>query len=139
MSLKRSAPLERKTPMRPTGIKMPTNPPKKKPPRRDWTAARAKIEEEGRCRVCRSPDGLQAAHTIGRAKQDKPIGGDDARKGGKIRVFPESVVPLCESCHSLYDARRLDLLPHLFLPEQVDAVEAAGGIAAANRRLSGAR
>jgi hypothetical protein len=139
MSLQRSAPLERKTPLRRT-------PTKRRQPARDWSGALDKIEEEGRCRVCKIPDGavadgqrvrLECAHTISRQAQDEERTGP---RGGVVLVVKrESAVPLCQDCHRAYDARRLDLLPHLFLPEQVEAVRAAGGIASANRRLSGSR
>lgn len=104
-------------------------------PKRDWRGAIEKIESEGCCRVCGDSGYVDAAHTIGRAKQDKEIEGP---RGGKcLYVNPDSVVPLCSSHHRMYDSRRLDLLPYLYLPEQVNAVEAAGGIALANKRLSG--
>ncbi len=130
MSLQRSAPLRRKA-MKSRAIK------------RDWSEAVDKVQEEGRCRVCLAPDGiedggdvirLQAAHVIGREHDGVKVG----PKGGEtLFVRRESVVPLCQFCHIQYDARRLDLLPYLFLPEQVRAVEDAGGIASANRRISG--
>ncbi len=100
-------------------------------PKRDWSEARDKVEEEGRCRVCLVPDGsyvdgervyLEAAHIIGR-EHDEVIAGP---KGGKTLVVGrDSVVPLCRSCHAQYHAHRLDLLPYLFLPEQVEAVRAS--------------
>lgn len=103
--------------------------------RRDWRDAIRKVHAEGRCRVCGSPDALEAAHTISRRLQDYEVEGP---KGGvSIYVKPESIIPLCKTHHMAYDARRLDLLPYTFLPEQVWAVETAGGIAAANKRLSG--
>lgn len=117
---------------------------KRSTPKRQWDDARNKVEEEGCCRVCGIPGGshidgqrvhIEAAHTIGRAKQDEIVVGP---RGGEIlTVKPESIIPLCGDCHRQYDARRLDLLAYLTLPEQVNAVEAAGGIYAANERLSG--
>lgn len=108
---------------------------KRKQPVRDWKAARDKVEEEGCCRVCGSSGPLEAAHTIGRARQDEMVVGP--RGGETLTVKPESIIPLCRSCHEQYDSRRLDILAYLFLPEQVNAVEAAGGIYAANERVSG--
>ncbi len=103
--------------------------------RRSWDEARAKVNREGRCRVCGSTNIVQAAHTVSRKLQDVLIEGP---KGGKyLLVKADAIVPLCEPHHTAYDARRLDLLPYLFLPEQVFAVECAGGIASANKRLSG--
>ncbi len=121
-------------------------PMKRTAPKVDWSEARDKLEEEGRCRVCLRLSGdiidgypviLECAHTIDRERQDEVVIGP---RGGETRVVKrESTVPLCMDCHRAYDEHRLDLLPFLFLPEQIDAVRAAGGIAAANRRLSGAR
>lgn len=97
---------------------------------RDWTGARAKVAAEGRCRVCDSPDGLQAAHTIGR-EHDRP-----QRPGGPLIVDQLDVVALCGECHAEYDARRLDLMPYLTRLEMAAAVRHVG-IVAAVRRLSG--
>lgn len=115
---------------------------KRSQPRRDFSDARNKVEEEGKCRVCGIPDGsyidghlvhLEAAHVIGR-KHDEVIVGP---RGGEIlTVKPESIIPLCGDCHRQYDSRRLDLLAYLTLPEQVEAVRAAGGIFAANERFA---
>lgn len=98
--------------------------------KRNWTHARPKLVKEGRCRVCGASESLQAAHTIGRAKQD-------VKEGEGMLVLPDAIVPLCQSCHESYDGRRLDLLPYLTLWEQVSAVEAAGGIERARKRLTG--
>ena len=97
-------------------------------PRRDWSAARAKVEAEGVCRVCRRPN-PEAAHVTGR-KHDKP------KAGGKtLYVKPESVVALCGQHHRAYDAHELDLLPYLTLDEQLQAVADAGGLELARVRL----
>ena len=103
--------------------------------RRDWRNAIRKLHAEGRCRVCGATENLEAAHTVSRKRQDYEVEGP--RGGSALYVKPESIVPLCKPHHMEYDARRLDLLPYLFLPEQTWAVECAGGIAAANKRLSG--
>lgn len=95
--------------------------------RRDWKAARAKVDDEAECRVCRSPYDLQAAHTVGRS-YDPP--------SGKVRAL--DVVPLCPGCHMAYDGRRLDLLPHLTYAEQAAAVEHLGILRAAHRLSGGA-
>ncbi len=118
---------------------------KRTAPKRDWSEALDKVQEEGRCRVCLVPDGamvdgervrIQAAHIIGREHDEVKVG----PKGGEyLFVRRESIVPLCSADHRAYDTHRLDLLPFLFLPEQIEAVRAAGGIAAAYRRLSGVR
>ena len=109
---------------------------------RDDAEAKAKVRSEGRCRVCDiSGRGvrLDAAHTIGR-EHDRP---HHDRPEGPRWVNPDDVVPLCVQidggCHGKYDGRRLDLLPHLHLHEQLAAVRAAGGIAAAYRRLTSSR
>ena len=107
--------------------------------KRDWSEAIKKVEKEGRCRVCGHNRFLGAAHVIGREHDAEVVG----PKGGRTRfVHPDSVVPLCGSfsdysCHELYDARRLDLLPYLNLYEQIRAVEDAGGIELARNRICG--
>lgn len=100
---------------------------------RDWDAARAKCEAEGRCRVCGSPLRLQAAHTLGRVYDTSSV------------VDPDDIVPLCSyrdaglgGCHQAYDARRLDLLPYLTHTEQAAAVRHVG-IVSALRRLTANR
>lgn len=110
-------------------------PMKRRTLKRDWVSeAIPKIERESACRVCgESP--VEAAHTIGRRLQDVEVEGP--RGGVVLLVKAEAVIPLCRAHHQAFDARRLDLLPYLFLPEQVFAVESAGGIASANKRLSG--
>lgn len=128
--------ISRSKPLKRTNIKP-------KQVRRSWEEALDKVEEEGRCRVCLVSAGgvvdgcmvqLEAAHVMGR-KYDEPEYGP---RGGKTLVVKrESVVPLCRDCHRQYDERRLDLLPFLFLPEQIEAVRVAGGIFAANKRIAG--
>jgi hypothetical protein len=93
-------------------------------PHRDWTDARAKVEEEGRCRRCHGGRDLEAAHIIGR-QHDKDAG---------YIVVPIRVAPLCRSCHRKYDDHELDLMPHLTLEEQARAVLDAGGIELARQR-----
>jgi hypothetical protein len=90
--------------------------------RRNWKEARAKVDAEGECRVCRNGIGLEAAHVIGRVH-------DPAN--GKVR--PVDIVPLCPACHREYDGRRLDLLPYLTHEEQAAAVEHVGIIGALRR------
>lgn len=100
-------------------------------PDRDWTDARAKVELEGRCRVCGSSYGLEAAHVMGR-KYDQPL-----HSGTKtLYVNPLDIVPLGPVCHRRFDAHELDLLPYLAPEEQVRAVELAGSIETAFRRLA---
>ena len=112
--------------------------------RRDWSDARRKVtDDEGRCRRClRNDVPLEAAHVLGR-RYDRPrVEGSTTRV---LYVHPDSVVPLCgdriegnrpvEGCHSLYDSKRIGILGFLTLAEQVRAVEDAGSIEAARRRL----
>lgn len=55
-------------------------------------------------------------------------------------VDPDSIVPLCgpfpAGCHGGVDYHRIDLLPYLNLREEVQAVEEAGGIEQARRKLA---
>ena len=110
-------------------------------PKRDaesWADAIHKLENEGACRVCsmhgEDTNGpLEAAHSINQAAQDVILTGP--RGGQYMYVQPDAVVPLCSMHHRRYDARGLDLLPYMSVPEQINAVDAAGGIYAALRRL----
>lgn len=95
--------------------------------RRNWTQARAKVDAEEVCRVCRSGVGVQAAHVVGRIYDPAD---------GKVR--PDDIVPLCPECHMKYDGRALDLLPYLTHEEQAAAVVHIG-IVRALRRVSGKR
>jgi 5-methylcytosine-specific restriction endonuclease McrA len=83
--------------------------------RRDWAAAREKVERESFCRHCGTPFDLDAAHIIPRSRV-KPGPAEDAL----------NIVPLCRAHHSLYDGGTLDLLPVLTRPEQAYAVELVG-------------
>ena len=89
--------------------------------RRDWKAARAKVDREGCCRVCGIGGRLEAAHIIPRS-----LGGEQRE---------ESIVPLCPACHRAYDGGRLDLLPYLTFEEQAEAVRVLG-MSRAMRRIS---
>lgn len=100
---------------------------KSKVKRRDFRLAVQKKNYEGRCRVCKTTDSLECAHVIPRALSEP---------GGGL-VKEEATVPLCTACHGAYDANRLDLLPYLKLHEQVAAVEPAGGLYRAYKRITG--
>jgi hypothetical protein len=97
--------------------------------RRDWTAARAKVEADnhGRCRVCKTA-GVDAAHVIPRS-----INPTEANMGA------DAVTGLCRRCHTEYDSHQLDLLPYLTLDEQVHAVRMAGSLERARRIITGER
>lgn len=110
---------------------------KRSEPPRDWSLARAKVDEEGGCcRVCGAP-GAQAAHILGR-KFDQPVS-PGART---LLVLPDRIVPLCDEqigngCHASYDVHDLDLAPYLTVEEQAQAVLDAGSIGLALSRISG--
>lgn len=116
---------------------------RKKPPiRRRWDKARAKVEQEGVCRACGSPYGLEAAHVVGRVHDAKPpLRGDwksTNSRSAPYEVAPDRVIPLCHECHqgpNGQHANRLDLLPLLSLHEQIQAVADAGGISRAYQLL----
>lgn len=99
---------------------------------RDWTLAREKVDLEGRCRNCGSTDRLEAAHIVGRNHDFSfPVRNEDWSPGD---VAPDRIVPLCNLCHqgpTGVHARRLDLLPLLTEPEQVQAVADCGSISQA--------
>lgn len=132
--MKRSE-LKRKAPMRRVQLV------RKAPLKRDWRDAEAKKRAEGACRYCGSKDWLESAHVIGR-EYDRPrkvveMFGDELGApylvDGPLYVDPDDVVPLCKMHHELYDARRLDLLSVLTLPEQARAVLHVGVLRALNR------
>jgi len=104
-------------------------------PRRDWTAARLKVESEARCRACGSTSHIEAAHIMGRKHDEATIPGSRV-----LYVDPNRIVPLCgpfpDGCHGEYDHKRLDLLSRLSVEEQTQAVADAGGIEQARRRLA---
>lgn len=95
--------------------------------RRDWTAARAKVEAEGGCRVC-GEQPVDAAHVIPRSIDPR-----------ESNMSADSIVGLCRSHHQQYDSHDLDLLAHLNLDEQVAAVIAAGSIERARQIITGER
>lgn len=94
-------------------------------------AARIKVEQEGKCRVCGVPARYcDAAHTVDRSLSRS--GFDDAYL----------IVPLCSEirgghgCHGAYDAHKLDLLPYLTNEEQAAMVREVG-MARAWKRATG--
>lgn len=95
-------------------------------PRRDWGPARAKVDDEACCRRCGGTFRIEAAHVIGR----------EVDKDAAYVVLAVRVVPLCNYCHTAYDAHQLDLLPYLRLEEQIAATRDAGGIELARRRTA---
>jgi hypothetical protein len=114
--------------------------------KRDWTDARAKVEAEGYCRLCKHPDTathpLEAAHILGR-EYDKPKRSalDPTNRVLKeLYVHPDRIVPLCgpfpDGCHGDVDHHRVNLVHHLTLEEQLQAVKDAGGIAPAMAALA---
>jgi hypothetical protein len=109
--------------------------PKRSEPKRDWSLAQAKVEEEGEfCRVCGAIE-VEKAHILGR-KYDQPISPDSRT----LLVLPDRIVPLCgewaNRCHQRYDAHELDLLPYLTAAEQAQAILDAGSIGLALKRIS---
>lgn len=100
-------------------------------PRRDWTLANAKRdEEEDICRVT-GEHGTELAHVMGR-KYDEPI----SPGSRTLLVLPDRVVPLAPRIHTAYDAHDFDLLPYLTTSEQAQAVLDAGSIGLALKRIS---
>ena len=96
---------------------------------RKWSDEALAKREEG-CRVCGRPD-VELAHVTYR-RFDRP------RKPGQKTVWvePESIVPLCNHHHRLFDDHLLDLLPYLHLEEELRAIEDMGSIGLALKRLS---
>lgn len=96
------------------------------PSSRDWMAAHAKRDSEARCRVC-GREGVDAAHIVPRSLA--PNGGE----------HQDNIVPLCRSCHRLYDEGFLSLEEYLTAAEAACAVLLAGSLRAALRVVSGGR
>jgi predicted restriction endonuclease len=90
--------------------------------KRNWTDAKEKVKNEGMCRVCGNSEILDPAHIIPRS-----LGGD---------MNAANIIPLCRTCHSEYDAHRLDILPFLKRAEEERAVMLIG-IARAYRIITG--
>jgi len=93
--------------------------------RRNWTEARAKVHEEGRCRACHTTHGLQAAHVVPRSRVNAGLGAE----------HPLNIVPLCAHCHALQHDGKLELLPLLSFREQ-GYVAGLVGIEEARRRTT---
>lgn len=111
---------------------------KRTQPRRDWSLTHEKVE--GGCRICGLP--AERAHVIGR-EHDKhpPLDLEEGFAWPAYLVAPDRIVPLCGPTpgghHGQYDRGELDLLPHLTLPEQLQAVADAGSIDLARKRICG--
>ena len=93
----------------------------------DSGAARAKAEREGRCRVCKTSSKqrkIAPVHTISAEKQDRPWHEFSAG----LWVDPNAVVPLCGKCAYAFKSKQISLLPYMGPEEQLNAVDAAGGI-----------
>ena len=116
-------------------------------PRRDWSDARQKVQDEGRCRLCSAVGvKLDAAHVLGRRFDRPRVAGSSTKV---LYVHPDSIVPLCSDqvvedgqgsrvrvgCHYRYDAGEVSILAVLTPDEQVRAVQDAGGIELARRRV----
>lgn len=110
-------------------------------PRRDWADARAKVEEEGSCRICKTSDRkLEAAHVLGRQHDEPKVNKATGEILKELYVHPDRIVPLCgpfpEGCHGDVDYNRVNLVHNLTIDEQVQAVKDAGGIAPAWVKLA---
>lgn len=108
-------------------------------PDRDWTDAHAKVEKEACCRICKRTDRpLEAAHVLGREHDEPKVSRGRVLK--ELYVAPDRIVPACgpfpDGCHGDVEYRRINLLPHLTLEEQLQAVTDAGGIEPARIRLA---
>jgi hypothetical protein len=113
---------------------------KRSQPKRDWSLAETKKEEEGCCRFCKRTDRpLESAHILGR-EHDEPKLGADGWPLTELLVHPDRVVPACgpfpEGCHGAMHRHEVDVLQHLTLSEQLKAVEDAGSIEAVHIRLT---
>lgn len=124
-----------------TGKPRRRRPIRRAPIKRDWTDARAKVEEEGCCRICKTKARkLEAAHVIGRQHDEPKVNKATGEILKELYVHPDRIVPLCgpfpEGCHGDVDYNRVNLVHHLTIEEQVQAVKDAGGIAPAWVKLA---
>lgn len=90
--------------------------------------ARRKVNEEGRCRVCKTNRDLDPAHIVPRSRVLGKDGAED----------PRNVIPLCRRCHDAQHAGTLELLPYLRRDEEAFVVSLVG-IAEAFRRTTSRR
>lgn len=112
---------------------------KRRQPKRDWTAARTKVETEEVCRVCGSNVEVQAAHIIERSRDKFHL--DGSPRDGVWVVEAVRIVPLCGPfsplhCHVDFDSHAIDILQVLTLEEQVQAVRDAGSLVTAHQRTA---
>lgn len=110
-------------------------------PDRDWTDARAKVDHEGCCRICKRSDVvLEAAHVMGRAYDEPKVNRTTGEILQKLYVDPDRIFPACGpspgGCHGEAERKEINVLEHLTLEEQVRAVKDAGGIGLAFRELA---
>lgn len=94
---------------------------------KDYGAALAKCEREGACRSCGASiekRSINPVHTIGADKQDKPW----QENSPTYWVNPASVLPMCAVCEKAYLEGFINILLKMSVDEQLNAVEAAGGI-----------
>lgn len=109
---------------------------KRSQPKRDWSDAQAKLEDEAACRVCDKRIDLEKCHISGR-KYDQPR--FDQKQ---LYVDPRDIVILCgpstdsRSCHNRFDSGQIDLQEHLTTEEQARCVEVLGSIENARMRLA---
>jgi len=109
-------------------------------PKRDWTDAHAKVQEEGCCRICKRTDRpLEAAHVLGREHDEPKISKSTGEILKELYVHPDRIFPACgpfpAGCHGDAEHRNINVLSHLTLEEQLQAVRDAGSIEAARIRL----
>jgi hypothetical protein len=114
---------------------------KRSEPARDWTDARAKVDEEGCCRICKRSDRkLESAHVLGREHDEPKVNKATGEILKELYVHPDRIFPACgpfpDGCHGDVDLNRVNYLQYLTLEEQVQAVRDAGGIDAARVRLA---
>lgn len=124
------------------GASAPRRRTKRSEPKRDWSLAITKVEEEGCCRICKRTDRkLDASHVLGR-EHDEPKVGADGRPLKELFVHPDRIIPACgpfpEGCHGAMHRHEVDVLQNLTLDEQLQAVKDAGSIEAAHIRLTAA-
>lgn len=134
-------PLNQASPNREKQVRKQGGTLKRSQPKRDWGDARAKVDEEGCCRICKRSDRpLEACHVLGREHDQPRVSEATGEVLQELYVHPDRIFPGCgpfpEGCHGDVDMRRINVLPYLTLDEQIQAVKDAGGIAPAMMRLA---
>jgi predicted restriction endonuclease len=102
--------------------------------RRDWTEARAKVDDEAQCRVCGKHEGVRYVDANGMWSRVRLEAAHLWQRSQGGTENPNNIVPLCQDCHRLLDAHRLNIGHVLTDEENAELTRQAGSIGSAYRR-----